>query len=233
MSSRSRPLTPRRLGLALGLAICLAGCGISTDEDARAVPDLDQNLFDVATTSTTEEVVETPRYELQLYFVNDDNTLVEVVRPRETRASIQETLELLTAPPSEAELADNPGVQGIVDTRLPGGLEPQAGVVSELGVLPVHVSNEIGLAVSENPDRVREIYSQIICTVVALEPRILGVQISDDTGPILVSIEGEVIERPVTTADVDDCRTGLQKANEVAEAVNEGEGEDEGEGEGG
>jgi hypothetical protein len=220
--------TARRWSVVAGVAaviMTLLGSGCSTiplDEQAHGVDDVPDGFLQTTVSAPAETAPpDETTHVLVLYFVNSENNLVRVERPREETMTLQEAISALTAPPLETELEANPGIT----TTLLAGLEPTTGAITDSGVLPIQVSGgELRLSSTETPDRVRFIYSQIVCTAVANKSSILAVQINDDEGAIRVQgQDGAVIDGPVTPADLNDCKTAEQIAAETLEAT-DGEG---------
>ncbi|MFV0258362.1 MAG: GerMN domain-containing protein [Acidimicrobiales bacterium] len=203
---RSRPRRGRRTTAALvvGLAMIAAGCGLPQDEEARAITDLPEELYSIPDSETSGEGDPNSRFEVGLFFFNDeDSTLVRIDRARDDPPTLQSALDELARPPSAEELSDLPNLV----TKLPANLAPQITDLAD-GVAQVSVSDEGGLRTfeAENPERVQQVFRQVVCTLVTLDRQVEGVQIADSSGPIRVSgVEGVPIERAVTPADLPPC----------------------------
>lgn len=187
------------LALALTVAVSLlaAGCAISVDQTAREVPNPPSNLLNTTTASTA---VPGAPFTLVLYFLNEEGQLVRVFRPRDTEASTQDALTAL-AQPSDDEIAKNIGLNSKLGPLV---FTPEA--VDNQGVLPLKVEGDAlrGFTTTDS-DRVTKIYTQIVCTVVALDSHIKGVQIFDSVGAIPVVVGDAPVTRPVGPGDFNQC----------------------------
>lgn len=220
---------PRRLvAVLVGLSIVTAACSIPTDEEARPVDDVPDDLF-ATTTAVPDTVVddEQSEFNLPLFFYNDEDGLVRVDRPRDEAPTVQEALVALTASPTPEEVEETPGIA----TRFLPGMQPEASLDSESRLLTVMVQGpELREAVETAPERVQRIYTQIVCSMDALTTLIETVQINDTEGAIRVQDDdGTARDGPIGPADVNDCKTAAELA---AEAVEEADAEAEAEAEG-
>ncbi|MFV0523968.1 MAG: GerMN domain-containing protein [Acidimicrobiales bacterium] len=205
----------RLVAAALSLTVIVAGCGLPEDEEARALTDLPEELYSVPDSDTADEGDPNSRFEVGLFFFNDENaTLVRVDRARDEPPTLQSALDELARPPSAEELADYPNLV----TKLPANLAPQITDLTD-GVAQVAVSDDGGLRnfEAENPDRLLQVFGQVVCTLVTLDRQVEGVQIADSTGPIRVSgVEGVPIERAVTLADLPPCEPETRGTSSTA-----------------
>lgn len=205
-----------RFGVVL-MAAALAGCStIPVDETAQAVDDVPPGFLESSTTTVVDTIPEAdPPHLLTLYFVNAENRLVRVERARDEPAILQDAIDAVSAPPTETELSEYPGIT----TTLLAGLQPDAETISDSGVLTVVVTgDELRTSSTQAPERVRLVYSQIVCTAVAFRSDIEAVDIQDAEGSIRVpGGEGSVIEGAVTPADLNDCKTAEELAAEVVD----------------
>lgn len=222
---RSRP--QRLVGVLVGVSVLVAACSIPTDEEARAVEDVPEDLF-VTTTAVPETVVdeEESEFSMPLFFYNDEDGLVRVDRPRDEAPTVQGILDALASAPTEEELETTPGIA----TRFLPDMQPVAALDSDSGLLTVMVQvPQLREFVETLPEEVQRIYTQIVCSMDALTPLIEAVQINDTEGPIRVQDDdGTARDGPIRPADVNDCKTAAELA---AEAAAEAEAEAEGDGE--
>lgn len=230
---RSRP-TRLKTWMVAGLVVgASASCSlIGTDSEPRAIDDLPDDLF--STTTSTSAPDEEPQFDFPLYFYTTDGGLVRFDRQVDDEPSVQGALDALASGPNEEEAGQE---ESSVSSRFVQDMNP-AGLVTD-GVLEVVVEGTRlrELTTGEDTTRVRQIYTQIVCTMHALDlnintEEIEGVDlvtITDEEGPILVNTAGgEVIGRAVGPEDFNNCKTAEQLAAEAAEAGENGEeGEDE------
>jgi hypothetical protein len=208
-----------RYPLALALVATVFGAGCRTiplEDEAQVVDDVPADFLETTVVTAEESVPdEDSGFTLALYFLDADNQLVRVERDRTEPATTQEAVTLLAQPPTDAETEANPGIE----TRLLVGLEPQVGAKTEGGTIPIQVAGEeLRLSTEETPERVFQVYRQIVCTLVAMDETILAVQINDGKGTIRVQTQdGSVVEGPVTPDNVDGCKTAAELAAEAAE----------------
>lgn len=217
MTDRTRRRTGHRARLIAAVVALLAvGCSIRTDDEARPIPDVPEALF--ATTSTelsTSQPADT-EFALTLMFIDEDNNRVPIERPWDREPSITDVLAGLAVQPTEEELAARPNIR----TALFVDLEPTVESEEE-GVLKVLVAGStLRAASNEAPERLRLIYSQIVCSVVALpNTSIELVWLADADGVIPPPTEdATVLDRPVGPADFNNCETASEKAAREAAA---------------
>lgn len=224
--SRRRPAAAKTIAtVAVAVSgVLAAACSIPTDEEARSVEDTRQ------LTTTEPEVPETiadeedSRFRLPLFFFNDEDGLVRISRPQEETPVVQDILDALASPPAEEELEEFPGIS----TRFLPEMQPMAIDRTEDGLLTVAVQGpELREFAETNPERVQRIYTQIVCSMSATSI-ITTVQIQDEEGAIRVQgDDGAVLDRPLGSADVNECITAeearLQAAAEAEAAEAEAE----------
>ncbi|MCP4224252.1 MAG: hypothetical protein GY773_12965 [Actinomycetia bacterium] len=208
------------VGLAIACSVIGVGCSIPLQDEAHGVDDVPPDFLAPITTAPVETVPsDESSHILPLYFVDVDNNLVRVERRLTEAATVNDALLALTQHLTEAEQEENPGL----DTRLLVGLETTAQPRTSEGLVVIEVADEelrLWAEAPETADRVQQVYSQIVCTLVALDERITSVQINDGDGPIPVQGQDvSVIEGPVTPANVNDCKTADDIAAEAAEAA--------------
>ncbi|MEM7339113.1 MAG: hypothetical protein AAF467_10725 [Actinomycetota bacterium] len=216
------------------VALVVAACStVPIDENASAAEGVPDDLFDTTTTTTVDTVPEETGFDLVVYFVNVEDQLVEVVRPSEDRPNAQNVLDGLAAQPTpeEIELAE----EGIT-TRLLPDMNPTQGEFTGEGLLFVEIEGpQLREASTNNFVRVRNVYRQIVCSLVELNAEVLAVALVDPEGPILFTAEdGTIIEGGVTPEALNECKTAADIAAEVAAEVEEEAGETgDGDGDGG
>ena len=218
--------------LATLLVGMIAGCSFDVDDDARAVSDAPEDLLDTPTTETVPEPLEDEGFELALMFVDGNNQRVQVLRNHPRRPTVQDVLEGLAGAPTEAELADHP--VNPISTLLFASMDP-VDQGTDGGQLRVLVQGEeLRQATAENPERVRGIYGQIVCSISLLDGnRAETVLLLDEEGPIPpVAEDATVLGGGGGPQDFRGCITAeaIAEAEAVAAAENE-EGEEGEEGE--
>ena len=218
--------------LALLATVCLlviGGCSFDTDDEARGVDDAPDDLLETPTTETVPEAAEDEGFALSLMFVDGNNERVLVVRQHPTRPTVQDVLEGLAGTPTEKELEEHP--VNPISTLLFASMNPiEQG--TDGGQLRVLIEGEeLREASAENPERVRVIYGQIVCSVNALEGnRAETVLIFDEEGAIPPVGEGAtVLSGGGGPQDFRDCITAEQIAEAEAEAAAENAEGEEGE----
>ena len=222
-TDRRRPWPSRAVGsrarvALVTLAVVSGACSVATHEEAQPVEDAPEDLLVPPSTQAPLEDEPTTEVELVLYYTNAEGQLVRVTRMRQTTPTNQEVLDALVTNP-EAE----PDAELVASTQFPANIVTTAQPV-ENGTLTVVVEGGdplMRVLIEENPPRVRQIYSQLVCTMVRGIPdsSIARVLLADAEGPIQVSIttEGEPYVGPVEPAQLNDCKTAADLAQEAAE----------------
>lgn len=182
------------------MLILLATACVSPNEStAEVIPDVPFDLLGPVNTSTTIAVPEDEgRFDLDLFFLAEDDTLWRVTRAREQSPGIQEVLDALVAGPSESEFELIPLL-----ARLSESLNPIASQPIE-GLLSITVADEAQFR--ENNTRFTT--QVLVCTMTQL-PNVSAIQLRDTIGPIpLSNIDSESIGEVANPADYNDCEAG-------------------------
>lgn len=214
MRLRHHRTTTAVVVVAMVGAVFLAGCTVPTDDVARQIDDVPEDLLDV--TTTTVEVVpeEEVAFVLNLFFYDDLDQLVAVKRPfPEPSPPLVDVLAALGGVTPE-EQEEIPGIS----TRLlaDGSLRLGAADVESTGIATVN--DDTNLYRDLEPDRLQRVYSQIVCTLTAANSNLSTVQIVDADGviPVQSLADASVIEGPVGPEQLNNCQTA---ADIEAEAV--------------
>ncbi len=230
ISLRSAQRTYRWTALLATICmLAIASCSFDTDEEARGVDDAPEDLLDTPTTETVPEAAEDEGFALRLMFVDGNNERVLVVRQHPTRPTVQDVLEGLAGTPTEKEVEEHP--VNPISTLLFASMNP-IDQGTDGGQLRVLIEGEeLREASNENPERVRVIYGQIVCSVAALDDnRAETVLIFDAEGAIPPVGEGAtVLSGGGGPQDFRDCVTAEQIAQAEANAAAENEQGEEGE----
>lgn len=130
----------RATSLVLTFVLLLAACRIPLDEEARAIQgdEVEFNLLDEGTSTTSTTVVERPRFSIRLFWHNAvDNRLVIVQKGREMAPEPDEALLELVAGPTEADREINENLQTVLDQSM----EPEVVGVIE-GVYRIRINRQ-------------------------------------------------------------------------------------------
>ncbi len=214
------------------LVVLAASCGLPvSDEVDFLAQDEHLELLD-GTTSTTAPVAEPGEpgsISVELFFVGQDK-LESVVRDLPDEAQRNDVLRALENGPTQDEIAQFEGPDPL-QSFVPAGLSAQFGTLDEdRGAQRIIVDPvaELRQRLEENPDDNRLIVSQIVCTVLNLNlPGVSGVEIYDGEEPIALSNNAaQLIIGPAQLEDFDNCITGTQELEQLAEAEAESEAEE-------
>ena len=203
-------------------ATAIAGCGISTYEEAKPLNDVPADIF--AASTTTAPVEEETDFVLPLYFYDDElQGLVRIDRNADSSPTIQAALDALAQLPSAEELEQWPALT----TKLNSELAPRAGELSG-GEQQVVVASAGGLETAA-PERIQRVYSQVVCSLVAGGRDVSAVQIIDELGtPIRVQGEdGIPIEGAVSPDDLNGCQTVDEPPPADGEDADDGDEDDQ------
>lgn len=218
-----------RAAATAAVAVLVSGaCSVGTYEQARPVDDAPEELLAPATTeSIPEQPAEEDDFTLTLMFIDSDERRVPVVRSQDQRPSEQDVLDGLAVQPSEEEQAEHP--DNPISTRLFSSLNPVSQGVTGGELRVMTAGEELRTA---NPERVRTIYGQIVCSMAELEPanRVESVLLLDATGAIDAPTENASVLDPNQAArpeDYSDCATADEMAVADAEATIEADAEEE------
>lgn len=215
-------MTPRlTVSMLLCCALVLSGCGIGAEDQARAIDSIPEEWETTLTTVAPESQEEAPDFFLHVYYVDTDNRLRSFDRPKDSQPTLQEAVEAVFGQPTDSEIEDVPGIRNSLPLQT--SPFPETDGPDGNGVLTIRLEkSELSDTLSETPDRIRRVYSQIVCTMVAMEwLNVSSVRIEDASGVIRVTVDASPLERPVGAADVDDCKTAEQQDAEAAEAQDE------------
>lgn len=168
------------------LLVLLAGCGVPTDDQPRAVV-APYGPFPTPSTAVSDPA---GRFTEALYFVRDDR-LVLVSRRLDVRPTINQHLEHLLAGPNEAERAE-----GLATALF--------GAVTVAGIRLTGTRAEVDVpSVAEGAGRSDEVFAfgQIVCTLTA-RPEVDSVSFLRDGAPLGVPrADGSLSPGPLTAAD--------------------------------
>jgi len=203
------PIRQAALGLAvLGVTTWLhAGCSIS-DIQASPIEDYPPELFATQTTTTAEPQPELQRYEMPLYFIDDEAALVLVERPWPDEPTMQNALDALSGGPTEDERAEN---QGIRSEMVGLDLVPRVESFSN-GELRIRVGPRLREMGTDKADRLKLVVTQFTCTSVAVNADVVRVRLVDEEGSIPFS---GPTTTPIDVSSVD-AVGGCQTAEELA-----------------
>jgi len=172
--------------VAMLLVLLLAGCGVPTDDQPRAV-EAPPGPFPTPGTAISDPA---GRFTEALYFVRDDR-LILVYRRLDMSPTVTQHLAHLLAGPNEAERAEGlatalPGAVTVAGVRLTGAR-------AEVDVPPV----------VDGAGRSDEVFAfgQIVCTLTA-RPEVDAVSFLRDGEPLGVPrADGSLSQGPFTAAD--------------------------------
>lgn len=168
------------------LLVLLAGCGVPTDDQPRAV-EAPYGLFPTPSTAVSDPA---GRFTEALYFVRDDR-LVLVRRRLDVLPTVDQHLEHLLAGPNEAERAE-----GLATALF--------GAVTVAGIRLTGTRAEVDVpSVAEGAGRSDEVFAfgQIVCTLTA-RPEVDSVSFLRDGAPLGVPrADGSLSPGPLTAAD--------------------------------
>ncbi len=198
----------------LALVLLAAACVSPNENAAEVIPDVPYDLLGPSNTTTTVAVPEDEgRFDLDLFFLAEDNTLWRVTRAREQSPGIQEVLDTLVAGPIESEFERIPLL-----ARLSESLNPIASQPIE-GLLSITVDDEAQFR--ENNTRFTT--QVLVCTMTQLA-NVDAIQLRDTVGPIpLSNIDSESIGEIANPADYNDC-----EAENIADLTDPTVGEEPG-----
>lgn len=168
------------------LLVLLAGCGVPTDDQPRAV-EAPYGPFPTPSTAVSDPA---GRFTEALYFVRDDR-LVLVRRRLDVLPTVDQHLEHLLAGPNEAERAE-----GLATALF--------GAVTVAGIRLTETRAEVDVpSVAEGVGRSDEVFAfgQIVCTLTA-RPEVDSVSFLRDGAPLGVPrADGSLSPGPLTAAD--------------------------------
>ncbi|WP_018219441.1 GerMN domain-containing protein [Salinispora pacifica] len=168
------------------LLVLLAGCGVPTDDQPRAV-EAPYGPFPTPSTAVSDPA---GRFTEALYFVRDDR-LVLVRRRLDVLPTVDQHLEHLLAGPNEAERAE-----GLATALF--------GAVTVAGIRLTETRAEVDVpSVAEGAGRSDEVFAfgQIVCTLTA-RPEVDSVSFLRDGAPLGVPrADGSLSPGPLTAAD--------------------------------
>lgn len=168
------------------LLVLLAGCGVPTDDQPRAV-EAPYGPFPTPSTAVSDPA---GRFTEALYFVRDDR-LVLVRRRLDVLPTVDQHLEHLLAGPNEAERAE-----GLATALF--------GAVTVAGIRLTETRAEVDVpSVAEGAGRSDEVFAfgQIVCTLTA-RPEVDSVSFLRDGAPLGVPrADGSLSSGPLTAAD--------------------------------
>lgn len=187
-------------GLTLIVLTLLGAACVSPNENAaEVIPDVPYDLLGPVNTTTTTPVPEDEgRFELDLFFLAEDNTLWRVTRAREQSPGIQEVLDALVAGPSESEFELIPLLARLSESLNPIASQPTGGLLS------ITVADEAQFR--ENNTRFTT--QVLVCTMTQL-PNVNAIQLRDTIGPIpLANIDSESIGEVASPSNYNNCEAG-------------------------
>ncbi|MGI9596636.1 MAG: hypothetical protein ACR2QK_10775 [Acidimicrobiales bacterium] len=217
--------------IAATLSIVAAACGLPVNDEVDILAQDDHLELLQGTTSTTAPVAEPGEpgsVAVQLFFVGQDNKLESVIRELPDDAQRNDVLRALENGPTQDEIDLYEGPDPL-QTFVPAGLSAQFGNLDEdrgAQRIIVDPAAELRQRLDESPDPNRLIVSQIVCTVLKLGlAGVSGVEIYDGDEPIdLSNNAAQLIIGPAQLEDFDNCMTGAEERDKLAEAEAEAEG---------
>ncbi len=185
-----------RLRYFIALTLLAAACVSPQENTAEVIPDVPYDLLGPVNTTTTVSVPDDEgRFDLDLFFLAEDNTLWRVTRAREQSPGIQEVLDALVAGPSESEFELIPLLARLSESLNPIASQPTGGLLS------ITVADEAQFR--ENNTRFTT--QVLVCTMTQL-PNVTALQLRDTIGPIpLSNIDSESIGEIADPSNYNDC----------------------------
>lgn len=206
-------------------SVVASGCGLPVSDEVEYLAQEDHLELLDGTTSTTAPVAEPGEpgnISVELFFIGQDDQLESVIRDLPDEAQRNDVLRALEIGPTQDEIDRFEGTDPL-QSLVPAGLSAQFGTLDEdRGAQPIIVdpTAELRQRLEENPDTNRLIVSQIVCTVLRLNlAGVSGVEIYDGEEPIALSNNAaQLIIGPAQLEDFDNCITGTEERERLAEA---------------
>ncbi len=209
------------LAFALALTITAASCGIPEQDRAEILADVPDEVFAATTTTTTTPVAEaSTSFDLILYWHDEQGRLVSIVRPKQTRPTLQEAIDELLKGPSSEENAANPARLITLDQALGNAaLVPVVSGPDAAGTVTVTVSPDAGFRDFDT----RTAATELVCTLTQFEG-VTGVVILDGQPEAIVlpGINSEPIIGPAMRVHYGDCLTVDDPPPDESTATSEG-----------
>lgn len=190
-------MTPRiKLAIALAIAVVAASCGLQEEDQATALEEVQYDLLDTTTSTTSTTVADRPSFAVLFYWhTASDNRLRIVRRPLAERPSAGQTLSELVAGPLPEDLEDNPDLQNQLDQSM----EPRLTQIDDR-------TFQIQIQWNAEEALTTEQAAELVCTATQFAEIEAVTIVNADDEPFTLSGVGAVaIAGPAKASDFGDC----------------------------
>lgn len=214
---RTPTLAKRLLVVLVAVALAASGCGLTAEDQAEVIEEVQYELLGTTTSTTSTTVANFPTFPVVLFWhTAGDNRLKPINRLLSEPPSAAQTLNELVAGPTPEEQEANPDVQNQLDPTM----EPRLSQIDG-DVYQIQIQRSIDEQLTS------EQAAEFVCTATQF-PEINAVTIvNQDDEPFNLSGAGAVpIPGPARISDFNDCvEEQLPVDPEPAEGEDDGSGE--------
>lgn len=187
----------RYVAYAAALILLLAACGLEGEDQAQVIEEVQYDLLETTTSTTSTTVAESPVFGVLFYWHSAGDSRLRVVpRAREERPSASQTLQQLVIGPLEEDLETNPDLQTLLNETMEPVLTQVEGSTYQIQIQQLA---EEALTTEQA--------AEFVCTATQFDEIDAVTIVGIDDVPFFLSGAGAVaIAGPARASDFGDCQ---------------------------